>query len=165
MNLCSNDICTSCHAQPYEPLLSQFINTDVNLLWRYSGAYDDGNKIHSVVLWFGRQIFILIEMRTNVSDETVASIFSIRIPLDGCSVFPQAHNYLPDHSDTSVVKQLTIIITLWNKMSAFLGCHATQISNYFPTFWGNQSIPSSRVNQTRITGLWIWNRQVVAKRL
>ena len=34
MNLCSNQICTSCHAQPYESLLSQFIDNDVNLLRR-----------------------------------------------------------------------------------------------------------------------------------
>jgi len=126
-----------------DPIYQNWRQFTVTLLWGI--WWRKQNPFCGVMI--RKQFFILIEVRTNVSDETVASIFSIRIPQDGCTVFPQAHNYLSDHSDTSIVKQLTIIITLWNKMSAFLGCHAMQICNYLPTFRYNQSIPSTRVSQ------------------
>ena len=50
------------------------------------------------------------------------------------------------------MKQLAIIKTLLNKISAFLGCHVTQIGNYLPTFRDNQSARSSRVKHNKNKG-------------
>ena len=149
INTYPNEIYTSCHAQfpmSHSWAICHLIKSDVNLLSGSCTTEDIATTTKSVLWCYDSEYRFVFWWKCvptfRMKILPPSSVYKCLKMASVCSF----HRLMTtcQTSVTNIVKRLTIRKTLWN----LLRCHAEQIGNYL-TFRDNQSIRSSRVNQSK----------------